>query len=451
MKAAAFAGAAAAASGTALPAGACFSKSAPEEGFAQMVVIHGFAWGPGVTAAIIELSDAVPAHSASAADFVVTERKESFDWATMAPEHIISTTVRTVTNVSTCTAGGRVTQLPSRYLRLELACDPSTGSPFCYDLYTQKNTWCSPYELDVRLADGAVLKSVLGKALTVTVDPAVSFAEAAIPELDAFSITGRFTGTDGRSLAYGSYTPAARHGDKLPLVIWLHGAGEGGSDPSISLLGNEVTPLAEDDFQQAMGGAAFVLAPQTPTFWMEWDENDASTWGSNPGTRSVYTDTLKELIDSFVAENPRIDPSRILIGGCSNGGYMTMNMVLTYPDYFAAAYPICEAYLNAGITDQQLSSIKNLPLWLVYAQNDPVVNPENYEIPLIARLRDIGANLHTSIFADVHDTSGLYRTPGGEPYQYNGHWSWIYFFRNECADDATGENMWCWLGSQKRG
>ena len=151
-----------------------------------------------------------------------------------------------------------------------------------------------------------------------------------------------------------------------------------------------------------------------------------------------------------MAEHPDIDTDRIVIGGCSNGGYMTMNMVMQYPDYFAAAYPICEAYRDSGITDEQLASIQNVPLWFIYAKNDTTVLPQDFEEPTIARLKAIGANLHTSIFEDVHDTSGKYKGEDGAPYQYMGHWSWLYFFNNECTDDTTGENLWSWLGKQSK-
>ncbi len=56
----------------------------------------------------------------------------------------------------------------------------------------------------------------------------------------------------------------------------------------------------------------------------------------------------------------------------------------------------------------------------------------------------------TGIFADVHDTSGMYKNEDGTPYQYTGHWSWPYFFNNECVDDTTGENLWTWLGRQSK-
>ena len=67
-----------------------------------------------------------------------------------------------------------------------------------------------------------------------------------VSEADYFSkgtYTGRLTGKPGDvTLTYASYEPWSLRGDgaKNPLIIWLHGGGEGGKDVSITLLGNEV-------------------------------------------------------------------------------------------------------------------------------------------------------------------------------------------------------------------
>ena len=51
------------------------------------------------------------------------------------------------------------------------------------------------------------------------------------------------------------------------------------------------------------------------------------------------------------------------------------------------------------------------------------------------------------VFDDVHDTTGRFFNEDGTPYQYNGHWSWIYFDNNECYDE-NGVNAWQWLAKQ---
>lgn len=433
-----------------VPASACFDSSKTAAGYKQTVLIKGMAWGPVVTATILELGQKVRAESVRAKDFLVTESKENFDWASFSPKHIVTSSSRMVVEAYTCNKEGERTFSSSKYVRLEMGYDPNTGSPFCYDGITGKNTWCNPYQLKVRLAEEPALANWWGQRVTqLEADPAIDFSRAMMPELEPFKLDERYTGSDGRVLKYAYYKPSVLLGQKVPLVIWLHGAGEGGADTSIPLLGNQVTALAQEGFQQAMGGKAYVLVPQAPGFWMEY--NDAGSWSDNPGTLSVYTQTLKGLIDKFLSKHPTIDRSRIYIGGCSNGGYMTMNMVMQYPEFFAAAYPICEAYKDSGITDGQLESLRGLPMWFVYAQNDTTVPPAEYAAPTIARLNAMGMPPHTSVFADVHDTSGRYTDASGAPYQYMGHWSWIYFFRNECTDAATGESLWTWLGQQKRG
>ena len=44
----------------------------------------------------------------------------------------------------------------------------------------------------------------------------------------------------------------------------------------------------------------------------------------------------------------------------------------------------------------------------------------------------------------------FYRNCVGTVYCHEGDWSWIYFFNGQCADPATGEQLWQWLGQQKR-
>lgn len=417
----------------------------------QTAVVEGFDWGPAVTKTIITLDQAVTPESVSAESFAVTEGKESFNWAALEDDtldptvHITAEAPRTVTAAYTCDADGNQVNEASHIIALELYYSPDEGSPYCFDLITYVNTVCDPYGLTVTLTDASTLTAEDGTAITeLSVDSNASLSAAKVPQLEGVDLSGTFTGSDGKVLTYGSYAPAD-DGEKHPLVIWLHGAGEGGTDPSIPLLGNKVTALYGEEFQSIMGGA-YVLTPQTPLFWLVY--NEEGEWNGNPGTDSIYLNTLMELIESYVADNENIDTNRIYVGGCSNGGYMTMDLILNYPDYFAAAYPICEAYLDAGITDEQLEGIKDLPVWFVYAANDTLVDPNNYEIPTISRLQEIGANVHVSVFEDVHDTTGLYTMEDGTPYQYMGHWSWLYFFNNQCEEN--GVNMWQWLSEQSK-
>lgn len=421
----------------------------------QQAVMEGFDWGPAITRTILMLDHKVAADTVTAADFAVTERKESFNWAAVMDrekkldptKHIIVENPMQVTDAYASDEDGIRVAGASRFITLTFYCDPSTASPYCFDLLTMMNQLCSPYELAVSLTENSSLRTEKGEQVSaIEIRPAIDLTEAGYPQLEGVDLSGVFTGKDGITLTYSSYEPLnADDGRKHPLVIWLHGAGEGGTDPSIALFGNKVSALYSDKFQSLMGGA-YVLTPQTPTFWLTY--NEKGDWQDNPGTDSLYLPTAKELIRDYVAAHPGVDRDRIYLCGCSNGGYMTMNLILDDPTYFAAAVPICEAYNDAGITDGQLQGIKDTPVWFVYAKNDPVVNPEVYEIPTIRRLKEIGADVHASIFEDVHDMTGLYQGPDGQPYQYSGHWSWLYFFNDQCEEN--GVNLWQWMASQHR-
>ncbi len=249
---------------------------------------------------------------------------------------------------------------------------------------------------------------------------ALEQGELVDPEVDAF--------TDGEAngLAYRLFSPPRR--DERPLVIWLHGGGEGGwegsYDNDLALQANRgavgfVTPEAQQVFK-----GAYVLAPQAPDFWL----NDPARG---------YSAQLKGLIDEVVAEN-RIDTDRIYVVGASNGGYMTAQLVADNPDFFAADVPIAAVRDYGGsvvLTDDELDAMSGTPTWVVHAENDATVPYEPNGLYMAQRID--GALL--SAYPDV--------TYDGVT--YDGHWSWIYVGRND-PTTADGTPIWQWMAAQRR-
>ena len=262
---------------------------------------------------------------------------------------------------------------------------------------------------------------------------------------------------DNLELQIAAYEPIElKTENKKPLIIWLHGQGEGGTDPDIAILGNEVSALAKSEIQsyftsgKNMEKGAFVLIIQSPTYWM--DEGDGKN-GNGSGV-SRYTEILMKAIENYVNDNPFVDKNRIYIGGASNGGYMTMNMIIEYPHYFAAAYPICEAYSyyeyernNDGtykrksenilgtsnfiltnklwFTPEKINKIKNIPIWFINSANDNVVTPKDFSLPSYQALLKAGAkNAWYSYYESVKgiDVKNL---------EYLGHFSWTYVLNNK--------------------
>src|SRR5690606_26712225 len=64
-----------------------------------------------------------------------------------------------------------------------------------------------------------------------------------MPLVDRFDLTGKFKYNDSMTLSYASFSPKIAD-EKAPLIIWLHGGGEGGIDPTIPLLGNRAANYA---------------------------------------------------------------------------------------------------------------------------------------------------------------------------------------------------------------
>ena len=294
-------------------------------------------------------------------------------------------------------------------------------------------SWSTAYPVKVALKPGKVLK--VGKQKFTAVDCETPHAlRNFLSESDFFhrgTFTGPSTGRPGdETLTWGAFEPEALRidGKKNPLIIWLHGMGEGGTDVSIELMGNEVVALIRSDIQNHFtteGGekGAYVLAVQCPTMWMGTSKGFGR--GEYP---SLYSDVLKSCIDNYLAQNPDVDPYRVYIGGCSNGGYMTMNMVLRNPGFFAAAYPTCEAYQDIYISDVQIQQLAKENIWFVQSFDDTTVNPNEYCIPTYKRLMEAGAkNVWMSMFESVIGTD----TPGQRLF---GHFSWCYVFN----DQVTG-------------
>ena len=221
-------------------------------------------------------------------------------------------------------------------------------------------------------------------------------------------------------------------GKKHPLIIWFHGNGEGGykdyrNNVSQKLANRGAVAFAEDKTQKIFGGA-YVVAPQADDTWY------------NNYTKG-YIKSVKAMIDEFASKN-NVDKNRIYVFGASAGGYMSFRMMIEYPDYFAAfstsAAALDKAATSGGVatTTQDLMKIRNKPLWMVHAQNDPTISYENTSKRVYDVLSKYGAILSSYPNVKIGET------------EYNGHWSWIYSLRNMPVNNK-GEHLFEWMAKQR--
>lgn len=410
--------------------------------------IQGYEFGPAVNKVILNLKENASSLDTSAAK-VTTAGVE-----------------RNIVSSYLSDANGKAIKngQSSDYVTIELQVnynfeDPSkNASPFNYNLSSMMNEWTKDYQVSIEnvMIDG---QQRLSKKED-TINNRVSKEVSEFNKRDSYSgiYTNPLTSNkEELTLNYAAYEPKnLKNGEKNPLIVWLHGQGEGGTDPDISLLGNEVTALSSQEIQSYFTSGsgketgAYLLAVQTPTYWM--DEGDGTN-GAGAGV-SRYTEILMDTIKSYVKSNPDIDTSRIYLAGCSNGGYMTINLALHNPDYFAALVPEAAAYSYYSFernedgsykktTDQTTGSegfvkdggiyfdeekvkiLSKIPMWFIHSANDQIVKPEDYALPIYKALVKNGAdNKWFSYYESVIGTDI-------KDYNYMGHWSWIYFFNNQ--------------------
>jgi len=401
-----------------------------ENTFAQ--VVEGFDWGPCVTKMVIKLDNQITVGSENGnldatAFSVVTTMKDS-------PANKEQT--RTVEKAYTSDEKGNYKNAATNYITLELTCNPKVGNPFYFNPTTFKNEWSVPYTSVITLTKDVTsgTDTLSSSSFAVNSQPTKNFN---ILIDDVFVINQKHTVDQTLTYAYYKCSNTTNKG----LVIWIHGMGEGGTDSTIVLYGNKVTALANSTIQSDLLNNCDILVIQTPTFWL-----DLSKDGKASHTPEIYTETFKSLVDKYVSEN-NISKNRIYIGGCSMGGFMTMNMILNYPDYFAAAYFAAEAYSDEYISDEQIQSIKHIPMWFIHAEQDPTVNISTHTNATYKRLQDAGASdLHYSHYDKVVDTSRKYDVDGAQYDEYDAHWSWVYLFNDECKDGS--DTVFTWLAKK---
>lgn len=409
------------------------------------MIIKGYECGPGVPKFLVQLTHKV---SGVIADklLVGTAGKD-----------------RQISRVYLSDDKGQEVSSASEYLGIQMPVtfdsqkNTAVACPFYYNLETLHNTWVEDYPVTIK-----GLEVFFGGEVAELSGTFDIIHNRLSPDTDNFNKRGFYSGTylnpltkenEKLTLHYVAYEPKPlKSGESFPLLIWLHGQGEGGVDTDITLLGNEVVALARPEIQSHFSTndqkGVYVLAVQSPTYWM--DEGDGTN-GAGAGN-SRYTEILMDTIKNYVASTPAVDTKRIYLAGCSNGGYMTINLAISNPGYFAALVPQAAAYSyyqyerntdgsyaispfsNSFIRndalyfdEEKILALKEIPMWFIHAANDTIVNPKDYSLPIYKNLLDSGAeNKWFSYFESVEgrDMQGV---------SYLGHLSWIYFFKDQVS------------------
>ncbi len=204
----------------------------------------------------------------------------------------------------------------------------------------------------------------------------------------------------GQVLPYRFLKPEGLQGQKLPLVIFLHGAGERGADNQRQLThGSE---LFSDSIEQY---PALVIFPQCreDAFWpngqIETNENGRVFHFEKDLLPNSPLHLVDLMIDSLIATG-EIDERRIYVGGLSMGGMGTYNLVAGNPDLFAAAFAIC----GGGNAEAAVRYARNTPFWIFHGAKDDVVLID-YSIAMSEAISAAGGDPIFTIYPQANHNS----------------------------------------------
>jgi predicted peptidase len=183
-----------------------------------------------------------------------------------------------------------------------------------------------------------------------------------------------------------------KNAPRWPLMLFLHGAGERGTDVQRASIHGPLKLV-----RQGTHFPFIIVAPVCPA---------KERWQTEP---------LLQLLDKL-EKSYRVDTNRVYVTGLSMGGYGTWALGLATPERFAAIAPICG---GANLIDVILGSrdreraLKSLPIWAFHGAKDPVVPLEESE-RVVNALEKAGAkNVKLTVYPEaLHDSwSETYANP----------------------------------------
>ncbi len=187
---------------------------------------------------------------------------------------------------------------------------------------------------------------------------------------------------------------------KYPVVLFLHGAGERGSDNESQLThGSELFLNKQEDFP------AIVIFPQAPKedYWAKVEVNrDTIPFKFNFKNDEESTKSLKLVIGLMedLLTKDFVNKDRIYVGGLSMGGMGTFEIIYKRPEMFTAAFVIC------GGADPFIAKAypKGFNIWIFQGEKDDVVPPE-YSKAMARAINTNGGNAKLSLYPNDNHNS----------------------------------------------
>ena len=187
-----------------------------------------------------------------------------------------------------------------------------------------------------------------------------------------------------------------------PVLFFLHGAGERGSDNEKQLT-HGAKLFLDDSVRTAF--PAIVVFPQCPedSFWSNVDIQSTPAGGrefrfQTGGKPSVGMSLFLRLVNR-ICKDEGVDEQRVYIGGLSMGAMGTFEALRRKSGFFAAAFAIC-----GGDNTANVKKYRDTPLWIFHGEQDNVVPPTHSRV-LVAELRRLNANPKATFYPTANHNS----------------------------------------------
>ena len=180
---------------------------------------------------------------------------------------------------------------------------------------------------------------------------------------------------------------------KWPIILFLHGVGERGTDGLIQTQVGIATAIRNDRSRFP----ALVVLPQCLK---------EHRW-TDPDMEELSLSALGEASREFKG-----DPKRTYLTGLSMGSYGSWALAARYPNKFAAVVPICGGILTPDDARKQPDSDRipyleaakkigtKLPIWVFHGDADPDV-PVSESRHMVEALKADGADVHYTEYPGV--------------------------------------------------
>lgn len=189
---------------------------------------------------------------------------------------------------------------------------------------------------------------------------------------------------------------------KYPLILFLHGSGERGTDNESQLVHGS-TLFLRDSIREKY--PAIVVFPQCrlESYWSNVDRkvNDLgkTVYTFQPGGEPTQAMVLlQQLLKSVIKKYP-VNKKQIYVGGLSMGGMGTFEIVRRNPKFFAAAFPIC-----GGAEPSTATKLKRVKWWVFHGAADDAVPPE-LSVKMVDALKEVNAEVNFSLYPGVKHNS----------------------------------------------